>query len=265
MNNTTATSKTTKNITAFFILTFIFALPIYILVGLASSPEMAFAFIPLATLIPISAALILTFKENGWAGAKALLGRSFDYKRVTQKIWFLPTLFLLPFLFSLAWGVTVLLGLPIPAAPLPVVALPVVFVIFFIMALGENVGWMGYAFEPMQDQWHTFRATLLLGLFWALWHVPFYIFTIIDPILIVAQALSLVAVRFLLVWLFNNTGKSVFVAILFHATLNVAFVLIPVNFIITSLFLVITAIIVTFLWGPETMTKFRWAKADNSA
>ena len=129
-----------NSLISFFLLTFIFTLPSYILVGLAAnniilSPEMAFAFVPLAALAPIGAALILTFKENGWAGAKELLGRSFDYKRVTKKIWYLPTLFLLPFLVILAWGVTVLIWQPLLAAPFSVVALPIAFLAFFIMIL----------------------------------------------------------------------------------------------------------------------------------
>ncbi len=121
---------------------------------------------------------------------------------------------------------------------------------------------MGYAFEPMQEKWNAFKAALVLGLIWALWHIPIFIFLIVDPVLIGAQALILVAIRFLLVWLFNNTGKSVFAVILCHAIYNVVISLLPVNLIITSLFLLITAVIVTFLWGPETMAKFRWKKGD---
>jgi membrane protease YdiL (CAAX protease family) len=265
MKNTTPSKN--KSLLIFFLLTFIFALPSYILVGLASenvifSSEMAFAFVPLVALAPIGAALILTFKENGWDGAKELLGRSFDHKRVAYKIWYVPTLFLLPLLFILALGVAVLVGQPLMAALFPVVALPVVFLLFFIGSLGEEVGWMGYAFEPMQDKWNAFKAALVLGLIWALWHIPLYIFLIADPVLIAAQVLSVIAMRFLLVWLFNNTGKSVFVTILFHTVYNVTISVLPVNLVISSLFLLVTALIVTFLWGPETMAKFRWKKSD---
>ncbi len=264
MKNTTPSKN--KSLIIFFLLTFIFTLPAYILVGLSArniilSPEMAFFFVPLAALAPIGAAMLLTFKKNGWAGAKELLKRSFDYKRVAKKIWYVPTFFLLPFLFILAWGVTVLMGQPLIAAPFPVVALPIVFLLFFGGALGEEVGWMGYAFEPMQDQLNASKAALLLGVIWALWHVPLYYFLIADPLLIGAQILSVVAMRFLIVWLFNNSGKSVFITILFHTVYNVTIGVLPVNLIISSLFLLATAIIVTLLWGPETMAKFRWKKA----
>jgi membrane protease YdiL (CAAX protease family) len=135
---------------------------------------MGFLFIALFAIVPIAAALILTFKENGRDGAKKLLGRAFDLKRIVRKIWYVPTLFLPPFVYILVLGLMVLIGKPIPDAQFPVMVVPVLFLAFFIMALGEEVGWMGYAFEPMQEQWNTFKATLVLGLIWAIWHVFHY-------------------------------------------------------------------------------------------
>ncbi|MFC2066572.1 CPBP family intramembrane glutamic endopeptidase [Chloroflexota bacterium] len=257
---------------AFFVLSFLFALPSYTLVALASNnivstPEMAYLFIPLIAPAPIAAALILTSKKNGWDGAKKLLGRAFDLRRIVRKIWYAPTLFLVPFVFFLALGLMVLIGKPIPAAQFPVVALPVLFIVFFIMALGEEVGWMGYAFEPMQGQGNAFKATLVLGLIWAVWHLPLYIFLIADPVFIVAQVLLLVGLRFLHVWIFNNTGKSVFATILFHAVYNATNgalpnyqVSTPLGIVITCSFVLIAAIVVTILWGPKTLAQFRLGK-----
>ncbi|MFC1969406.1 CPBP family intramembrane glutamic endopeptidase [Chloroflexota bacterium] len=257
---------------AFFVLTFLFAIPAYILVALASNniiftPEMAFSFIPLMAPAPIAAAYILTFKESGWDGAKKLLGRAFDLKRIVRKIWYAPTLFLVPFVFILALGFLVLIGEPIPAAQFPVVTLPILFLVFFIMALGEEVGWMGYAFEPMRDQQSAFKATLVLGLIWAAWHLTLYIFIMADPVFIVAQVLLLIGLRFLHVWIFNNTGKSVFATILFHTVYNVTNgvlpnyqVNIPLGVIITCSFVLIAAIAVTILWGPKTLAQFRLGK-----
>jgi len=269
MNNSALKSKFPL---AFFVLTFLFTIPSYTLVALASNnivftPEMAFLFMSLVALAPIAAAFILTFKKNGWDGAKKLLGRAFDFKRIVRKIWYAPTLFLVPFVFILALGLMVLIGKPIPAAQFPVVALLVLIPVFFILALGEEVGWMGYAFEPMQDQGSASKATLVLGLIWAIWHVPFYIFIMADPVFIVAQVLILLGLRFLLVWIFNNTGKSVFAAILFHAVYNVTNgvlpnyqVSTPLGVVITCSFVLIAAIVVMILWGPKTLAQFRLGK-----
>ncbi|MFC1988326.1 CPBP family intramembrane glutamic endopeptidase [Chloroflexota bacterium] len=256
---------------AFFVLTFLFTIPSYILVALASNnivfvPEMAFSFIPIAALAPISAALILSFKENGWDGAKKLLGRAFDFKRIVRRIWYVPTLFLVPFVFILTLGLMVLIGESIPAAQFPVVALMFLFPAFFIMALGEELGWMGYAFERMQDQRSAFKATLVLGLIWAIWHVPFYILLRLDPVFIVAQVLMLLGLRFLHVWIFNNTGKSVFATILFHAVYNVTNGVLPnyqistpLGVVVTCSFVLIAVTVVTILWGSKTLAQFRKA------
>lgn len=254
----------TKNNTLlnFFLLTFILTLPAYILIGLASkniilSSEIAFAFVPVAAFAPISAALILAFKKNGWHGVKKLFGRSFDYKRITKKVWYVPALFFPPFLLLLALGAAVLMGQWTLPAQFPLVAAPAVFLLFFGGALSEEVGWMGHAFEPMQARWNAFKAALLLGLIVALWHVPLYYFLIDDPLLLAAQLLFPVSLRILLAWLFNNSGKSLFATILFHTAYNAAYAVLPVNTVIATLFSFIAVIIITFLWGTETLANFR--------
>jgi hypothetical protein len=44
---------------------------------------------------------------------------------------------------------------------------------------------------------------------------------------------------------------------------NMASFGLPVNTIILNLVYAIAVITVTFLWGSETMAKFRWKKANN--
>jgi hypothetical protein len=95
MNSTTATPKTTKNITAFFVLTFVMSVPPYILAALVPQ-EMVMLTGLIIALAPITAALILAYRENRLDGAKRLLKRSFDYRRITRKIWYAPILFLMP-------------------------------------------------------------------------------------------------------------------------------------------------------------------------
>ncbi|MGB6422441.1 MAG: hypothetical protein WBF05_11445, partial [Anaerolineales bacterium] len=89
MENTTATTNSTKNITAFFLLVFIFSLPFYILASLVPGEMAMFMGLTLA-LAPFSAALILAYRENRSVGARRLVKRSFDYKRITNKIWYIP-------------------------------------------------------------------------------------------------------------------------------------------------------------------------------
>ena len=89
----------------------------------------------------------------------------------------------------------------------PLLALPAVFLFFFLLATGEEAGWMGYVFEPMQARAGALRAALVPGMIWALWHVPFFVFMMPDPIVAGAQLLMLVGNRVLVVWVFNNTSR----------------------------------------------------------
>jgi hypothetical protein len=65
-------------------------------------------------------------------------------------------------------------------------------------------------------------------------------------------------------WLYNNTRKSVFAAILFHDIDNVGWSLFPNNGshydpAINGILTAITDVIVIFLWGPKTLARFRYA------
>ena len=255
---------------AFFALTFLLSLPFYTLHTLAhlhilGKPEIGPAYAVLFTGTPLVSAAILASRGRGRRGIKQLLRRIFDFKRITARRWYAPVLLLAPLIFLLSIGAMLLAGVPLPPSMAPLIALPAVFLIFFLMATGEEVGWMGYAFEPMQARAGALRAALVLGMIWALWHVPFFVFMMPDPIVAGAQFLMLVGNRVLVAWVFNNTGKSVFAAILFHAMDNTALVSLPdVNAIapwgtVTLCGLtLIAAAVVTLLWGRQTLARYRF-------
>jgi membrane protease YdiL (CAAX protease family) len=257
---------------AFFTLTFLLSAPFYILNALAyldvlGKAEMGALYIALFTAAPIASASILTFRRRGGQGLKELLWRVFDFKRIARSHWYIAIILLPPliFLLSLAW--IGLLRMPIPTPLTPVLALPAVLPFFFLLAAGEEVGWMGYAFEPMQERNSALRAALVLGLIWALWHVPFLVFMMPDPLVLTAQLLTLMGTRVLVAWIFNNTGRSVFAAILFHAVDNTALVIFPEIKAVTPWGSVIlcglvmsATFSVTFLWGPQSLARYRFAR-----
>ncbi len=74
------------------------------------------------------------------------LKRAFDFKRIPHAKWYVPILFLWPVIFSLALVLLNLIGETIPTPVFPIVAAPVGLLVFFLLALFEEVGWMGYAF-----------------------------------------------------------------------------------------------------------------------
>ena len=266
MKDVSTPPKSKTNLLLFFGIVFLLSLPVYYLTSLVPA-EMVMLMGLVLALAPVSASLILVYREDGTNGLKWLLSKSLDYRKITNKVWYLPILFFWPVLFLLASGVLTVTGETAPDPLFPIIAAPFLLILFFIFALFEELGWMGYAFEPMQDRWKALKAGLLLGVIWGLWHIPMYILAGHDPARVIWQVISLIAIRILIVFLFNNTGKSVFAAILFHTLYNLCTILITSFYTaaghqLISILILISAILVIILWDTNTLTQSRFSKSN---
>jgi membrane protease YdiL (CAAX protease family) len=148
------------------------------------------------------------------------------------------------------WAVA--LGLPIAAAALITLGIlavegpvdlgralpsPLLFVGLFLFAmvlsggLNEEPGWRGFAQPRLNDRYGALGASLLIGVVWAGWHLPYFVipvtphssFPLINQIGWIGGILTLSVV---LAWLYNSTG-SVLLPMVLHAMANTADVLIP--------------------------------------
>ncbi len=247
----------------FFLLVFALSIPFY-LAGAVTTfqllpglPVSSFMF-----LCPVTADLIFVYRENKTAGETELLQRSFDFKRIRAKIWYAPIILLMPGVMVLSYGLMRLTGVPIPTPQFALLAALGMSLAFFIAAVGEELGWSGYVIDPMQYRWGALQASMLLGLVWASWHLVPYLQAHRSLAWIAWQCLFTVTARVLIVWLYNNTGKSVFAAALFHTTINVSWQLFPIHGSyyaprITGLIVTFAAAIVAILWGPRTLARYR--------
>jgi membrane protease YdiL (CAAX protease family) len=162
------------------------------------------------------------------------------------------------------------MGIQIPENPVPVVVEPFLFLLFILFAYCEEVGWQGYIFGPMEEKWNALRASIVLGTIGVIWHLP--LFVIQNPpggiIWITGHFLDMVLIRILTVWIFNNTGKSVFATALFHAVYNLCTTVLfpiynsPFGPMITNILLIVTIVIVIYFWGSDTLSHFRFRKRD---
>jgi uncharacterized protein len=218
---------------------------------------------------PLVAAAILVYKEEGFAGITNLFTRIFDYPKIAKKIWYVPVIFL-PFLMYLLIYLAIrVLGLQLPSEwHISLLSIPFLFCLFFVGAVAEETGYMGYAIEPMQARFGALWASILIGIPWAIWHYPSIIQQGHNVTWIAWGTLGTIAVRVLIVWIYNNTGKSLFACIVFHTMLNVGRPLFPkdethnplvdypeIHYSIIALFAVTGA----FLWGSKTLARYRFA------
>lgn len=114
----------------------------------------------------------------------------------------------------------------------------------------------------MQDRWNALQTGILLGLVSVLWHIVPLLVLHRSPSWIGWWCRYAVAARILIVWLYNNTGKSVFAVALFHATLNLSWMLFPIygshfDMRLGGLGMIFTAAIVTVVWGPRTLARYQ--------
>lgn len=159
-------------------------------------------------------------------------------------------------IFSIALGALFLIEQAIPDVQSPIYFIPGLFLTFFILGFGEEVGWMGYAFDPMQKKSGSIKASIVLGLIWALWHLPFYIFMVDDFSSILFMLICLFGIRIILARIYNNTNQSVFAVICAHSIFNVSISVtpnyqIPSGIILTSVLIMITVVVITISGGMK--------------
>src|ERR1700758_1340350 len=107
----------------FFLLVFALSIPFWLAGGLTTFQLLPG--LPIAALMfvcPVAAALILVYGENKTAGVIALLKRSFDYDRITAKIWYVPTILLMPGVYALSYLLMRGMGMALPPAQFKVLA-----------------------------------------------------------------------------------------------------------------------------------------------
>lgn len=107
-------------------------------------------------------------------------------------------------------------------------------------------------------------SALIVGAVWRLWHVIPFAEMGRSVDWIVWQCLGAVATRIIIVWLFENAGQSVFIAVLFHTMINSpwgVFRKFEPYFDPFVLFMILAPVagIAVALWGPSTLARFRFA------
>jgi membrane protease YdiL (CAAX protease family) len=115
--------------------------------------------------------------------------------------------------------------------PRLLVTYPLYFaIVFFGVALPEEIGWRGFALPRMQPRYGPLWGTLLLGVLWSFWHLLFFLtpahgggpgtsfatfLTSFSYFFVMVMAIAII-----FTWVFNHTGGSIFIANLVHAAID---------------------------------------------
>jgi membrane protease YdiL (CAAX protease family) len=91
----------------------------------------------------------------------------------------------------------------------PILVLITVYMVIFV-ALGEEVGWRGYALPALRARYGALVSNVILGVLWALWHLPAFFNpdTHYSNLPFVLQLAFQIPLAILFTWVFNSTGGA---------------------------------------------------------
>jgi uncharacterized protein len=224
----------------------------------------AFVLTLLGSLVPSTVGVLVVAALHGTRGVRTLLGRLVQ-GRVGLR-WYLAVA-VLPMLVPLGLGISILLGGDTPAVDATIVGVLALFVfsIFPGSALGEEVGWRGVALPLLQGRCSALTASIVVGVLWGTWHLPLWLTgSESHPIrLYPAFVLTVIAASVIFTWMYNSTGGSLLVVVLYHAAANLplSLLLTPLGdattqpFLIYAALMVLTAVAVVVTTGAAHLSR----------
>lgn len=225
-----------RQLTIFFgfayLISWLIWLPLYgHIFGLDFLPSLPFQH-AIGGLGPFIASFITTWLLEKERGVKQLLRKCLQ----TRPLAYFSIALLSPFLLAI---IAMSMGYMIDKTPMDLVGLMkskefphftlltsfIYNLVFF--GFGEEVGWRGFALPRFQNKFNALTSSIILTVFWALWHWPLFFYrpgyTYMDIAGILGWVFSLLTGSILLTWLFNSSKGSIFICAVFHSTIDIAF------------------------------------------
>lgn len=210
---------------------------------------------------PLLAALIMTGLTRGSAGIADIFKRLTNWKM--SPAWWLMALSplaayaLIVIALRLIQGTWVDLSLLGQVNFLPNLGIGALFLWIFTYGIGEEVGWRGFALSRLQAKMNALNATLVLGVLWALWHLPIF-FYVFDPVIAVGWFFGLMCGAILFTWMYNSTGGNLLSVALWHGAFNFITASAAgegLGAAIMSTLVMVWAILLIFIYKPANLSK----------
>ncbi len=225
----------------------------------------------------------------GWwmlrrAGRRDTLRRLLDPRPIHGR-WWAVILLGYPVVFALSSALNVAMGGAWPsfqggAALLagPAALFGGLAIVALLGPVAEEVGWRGYALDPLVARLGALGGTLVLGAVWWAWHLP--LFWIPSTLHGSQGILSAFAIGYLFTvlgyavfftWIHHLTGASILAAVALHFSINLSFaVASPFDGTIIAIATVVLAVLAGLLaWRDPSLGRFassagRWHPARST-
>jgi membrane protease YdiL (CAAX protease family) len=240
-------------------------IPIAIFRDAASGPYSSLALL-IGSNIPSAVAIVLTLVGFGKGATRKLLGQLLIWRFGWR--WYLVLLAPTALVVGTISLVAVTRGGPTATLAVPLLSaiITVAFMTFPGSALGEEIGWRGYALPRVQSRRTALTASLVIGSLHGLWHLPLWLRGDADHRLSVYPAflIQALALAVIYTWLYNSTKGSLLLVVLFHTATNapLTLVLLPLGienwvlpFWLMAGFTAVAALIVVAVFGPTNLSR----------
>ncbi len=218
-----ARSTPAGSLLKFFLLTYAVMWTCFITVAVAipAGTPVGHVLLLLGAFAPSLAALWLTARIEGGAAVETLLRRVIQW-RVAGR-WYL---FAAGYVAAIKLSVALIYRVATGEWPrfgqesVGIILAAIVFSTPF--QAGEEIGWRGYALPRLAARFGLARASLLLGLIWACWHLPQFFIREADTYRqsFFLYVLQVTALSVAMAWLWERTGRSLLLPMLMHSAVN---------------------------------------------
>lgn len=89
-----------------------------------------------------------------------------------------------------------------------------------VLSVGEEMGWRGHLQPLLQAHLSALTESLVVGVVWAVWHLPVFYRSGVEGWILVLRFLSTIPAAVLFAWLFNNPGGSLLAVTVLYAGIN---------------------------------------------
>lgn len=219
-----SSSSTAPYLWQFFILAFALAWIVFFALAALSRRIPVYLLQPLSLLgvfAPGLAAIAITALNSGRTGLRALLSPLFRWR--VQPRWYLFAIFYMPAVKLLVALIYRLIAGVWPRFGSEAWYLMLIALIFSTpFQAGEEIGWRGFALPRLATRYGPAGASLILGVIWALWHLPLFFVHGADTYgqSLTVYVLQVTALSVAIAWLYFRSGKSLLLTMLLHAAIN---------------------------------------------
>jgi len=140
--------------------------------------------------------------------------------------------------------------------PEQAIMVPVALVFAFPNTLGEELGWRGFALPKLQAKYNALVSSIILGIFWGVWHIPLWIAYGQTGLPLLIDVVSMVTLAILYTWVYNSTGDSLLLVWLFHSAMTITqYFLAPIPTLTDDILGWVMAVLVVIVAGAPHLSR----------